>query len=90
MKEYVYIQKIDNIEHGKIKVDDSIYDVPQFLINHIKLYENAMVDFKKTTMDYQEKLSRRNMQIKDLKKQVGDLEIALQTMQGAYKGLKEE
>jgi hypothetical protein len=47
-------------------------------------------DCLNTITELQDKLHRRNLQIKELKKTVGDLEIALTTMQSAYKGVKEE
>ena len=50
-------------------------------------YEKWLQRFETEPKD---KLHRKNMQIKELKKQVRDLEIALTTMQGAYKGIKED
>ena len=51
-----WITKINNIEHGKVKVDESVYSVPQFIINHITLQEQAIIDRDKQIAELQEKL----------------------------------
>jgi len=79
-----WIKKINNIEHGKIKIDDSIYSVPQFLINHVRLQEQAIADRDKQVAELQ--ASKKDMQIrwaKDIDK-ISELQATIKANAIAY------
>lgn len=81
---YSMQKQIDELQEKlskEVRERESLYPV-------IDDFKATIERYRKAELLYEDKLHRRNLQIKDLKQQVTDLEIAVQTMQGAYEGLK--
>ena len=73
-----------NIEHNRIDIDGNLYSIPQFYINHVTVLDREIAQsdrfiskLRKQNDNLQDKLHRRNMQIKDLKTQLDNIKVII-------------